>query len=184
MGNQSSSSCVMQESASPSASLSALLNVLVTPRRAERLLGRVWASRSWRRLPRRTAAQQHSATERWSRFACRTGRALRLSPRRKGSRRTRSRQRDDLPKRRSQAASAQNPLVTADIQYVRNGGVAIAYQVVGDADVDLVYVSDYVSNLVDDCEYPRWRDFYERRGSTTVRPFPLGSRSLNIGGTA
>jgi pimeloyl-ACP methyl ester carboxylesterase len=52
--------------------------------------------------------------------------------------------------------------VTADIQYVRNGGVAIAYQVVGDADVDLVYVSDYVSNLVYDWEYPRWRDFYER----------------------
>jgi class 3 adenylate cyclase len=52
--------------------------------------------------------------------------------------------------------------VTADIQYVRNGGVAIAYQVVGDADVDLVYVSDYVSNLVYDWEYPRWRNFYER----------------------
>jgi len=52
--------------------------------------------------------------------------------------------------------------VTADIRYVRNGGVAIAYQVVGDADVDLVYVSDYVSNLVYDWEYPRWRDFYER----------------------
>lgn len=59
-------------------------------------------------------------------------------------------------------AYAQNPLVTADIQYVRNGGVAIAYQVVGDADVDLVYVSDYVSNLVYDWEYPRWRNFYER----------------------
>jgi class 3 adenylate cyclase len=54
--------------------------------------------------------------------------------------------------------------VAADIQYVRNGGVAIAYRVVGDGDVDLVYVSDYVSNLVYDWEYPRWRDFYERLG--------------------
>ncbi len=50
----------------------------------------------------------------------------------------------------------------SDIQYVRNGGVAIAYKVVGDGDVDLVYVPDYVSNLVYDWEYPRQRSFYER----------------------
>jgi class 3 adenylate cyclase len=49
-----------------------------------------------------------------------------------------------------------------DIQYARSGGVAIAYQVVGKGDVDLVLVPDYVSNLVYDWEYPRLRAFYER----------------------
>ncbi len=38
-------------------------------------------------------------------------------------------------------------LIDAEIQYARNGGVAIAYQVVGEGDVDLVYVPDFVSNL-------------------------------------
>jgi class 3 adenylate cyclase len=52
--------------------------------------------------------------------------------------------------------------VTGDIRYVRSGGVAIAYKVVGEGDVDLAYVPDYVSNLVYDWEYPLWRDFYER----------------------
>jgi len=47
-----------------------------------------------------------------------------------------------------------------DIRYVRSGGVAIAYQVVGDGDTDLVYVPDFMSNLVYAWEYPRWRDFY------------------------
>lgn len=50
----------------------------------------------------------------------------------------------------------------ADIKYARNGGVALAYQVVGDGDIDLVYVPDYVSNLVYGWEYPPWRDFYLR----------------------
>ena len=45
---------------------------------------------------------------------------------------------------------------------MRSGGVAIAYQVVGDGDVDLVYVPDYMSNLVYGWESPRWRAFYER----------------------
>jgi class 3 adenylate cyclase len=49
-----------------------------------------------------------------------------------------------------------------DIHYARNGGIAIAYQVVGDGDVDLVYVPDYVSNLVYGWEYPYYRRFYER----------------------
>src|SRR3982750_4045576 len=47
----------------------------------------------------------------------------------------------------------------ADIRYARNGGVAIAYQVVGDGDVDLVYVPEWTSNLVYWWEYRRWRDF-------------------------
>ena len=49
-----------------------------------------------------------------------------------------------------------------DIRYARNGGVAIAYQVLGEGDVDLVYVPDYVSNLVFGWESPYRRPFYER----------------------
>ena len=48
-----------------------------------------------------------------------------------------------------------------DIRYARNGGVAIAYRVVGESDSDLVYVPAYMSNLVYDWESPRWRSFYE-----------------------
>src|SRR5213592_754463 len=49
-----------------------------------------------------------------------------------------------------------------DIQYARSGSVSIAYQVVGDGERDLVYVPDYVSNLVYGWESPHWRGFYER----------------------
>ena len=49
-----------------------------------------------------------------------------------------------------------------DIRYARNGGTSIAYHVVGDGPTDLVYVADYVSNLVYAWESPRWRGFYER----------------------
>ena len=49
-----------------------------------------------------------------------------------------------------------------DIRYARSGAVSIAYQVVGDGDVDLLYVPDYVSNLVYGWESRRWRAFYER----------------------
>jgi class 3 adenylate cyclase len=52
--------------------------------------------------------------------------------------------------------------VTADIRYARNGGVAIAYQVVGGGETDLVYVPDFVSNLVYGWESGHWRDFYEQ----------------------
>jgi class 3 adenylate cyclase/pimeloyl-ACP methyl ester carboxylesterase len=40
--------------------------------------------------------------------------------------------------------------------------VSIAYQVVGDGETDLLYVPDYVSNLVYFWESPHWRSFYER----------------------
>jgi class 3 adenylate cyclase len=50
----------------------------------------------------------------------------------------------------------------ADIRYAKNGGTSIAYHVVGDGPTDLVYVADYVSNLVYAWESPRWRGFYER----------------------
>ena len=49
-----------------------------------------------------------------------------------------------------------------DVRYARNGEVAIAYQVVGEGERDLVFVPDYVSNLVYGWESPYWREFYER----------------------
>ncbi len=49
-----------------------------------------------------------------------------------------------------------------DIRYARSGGVAIAYQVVGEAETDLVFVPDFCSNLVYAWESPYWRPFYER----------------------
>ena len=52
--------------------------------------------------------------------------------------------------------------MAAEIRYARNGGVAIAYQVVGDGETDLAYVPDFVSNLVYGWESPRWREFYEQ----------------------
>lgn len=50
----------------------------------------------------------------------------------------------------------------SEIRYARNGGVAIAYQAVGDGETDLVFVPDYMSNLVYGWEHPRWRELYER----------------------
>jgi pimeloyl-ACP methyl ester carboxylesterase len=52
--------------------------------------------------------------------------------------------------------------VALDIRYARSGGVAIAYQIVGEGDSDLVYVPDYVSNLVFNWESRYYREFYER----------------------
>jgi hypothetical protein len=52
--------------------------------------------------------------------------------------------------------------VQPDVAYARSGGVAIAYQVVGDGETDLVYVPDYVSNLVYGWESRHWREFYEQ----------------------
>ena len=49
-----------------------------------------------------------------------------------------------------------------DIRYARSGGVAIAYQVLGEGEVDLLYVPDWVSNLVYGWEIPSLRAFYER----------------------
>jgi class 3 adenylate cyclase/pimeloyl-ACP methyl ester carboxylesterase len=49
-----------------------------------------------------------------------------------------------------------------DIRYARSGAVSIAYQVVGEGDIDLLYVPDYVSNLVYGWESPHWRGLYER----------------------
>ena len=48
-----------------------------------------------------------------------------------------------------------------DIRYARSGAVAIAYRVAGDGETDLVYVPDFVSNLVYGWESGRYRAFYE-----------------------
>jgi class 3 adenylate cyclase/pimeloyl-ACP methyl ester carboxylesterase len=52
--------------------------------------------------------------------------------------------------------------VDADIRYARNGGVAIAYQVVGESEIDLVFLHGFSSNLVFWWLSPHWRGFYER----------------------
>jgi class 3 adenylate cyclase/pimeloyl-ACP methyl ester carboxylesterase len=52
--------------------------------------------------------------------------------------------------------------VQPDIRYARSGSVAIAYKVLGDGETDLVYIPDYLSNLVYDWESRHWRTFYER----------------------
>jgi class 3 adenylate cyclase len=56
----------------------------------------------------------------------------------------------------------EDAVVDEEIRYAHSAGIAIAYQVVGAGEVDLVYVPDYVSNLVYGWEYPYWRTFYER----------------------
>lgn len=53
----------------------------------------------------------------------------------------------------------------SDIRYTRASGAAIAYQVVGEGSDDLVYVADYMSNLVYGWEWPRLRDLYLRLAS-------------------
>jgi pimeloyl-ACP methyl ester carboxylesterase len=49
-----------------------------------------------------------------------------------------------------------------DIRYAKSSGAAIAYQVVGNADTDLVFVPDFGSNLVYGWQSLHWRSFYER----------------------
>jgi class 3 adenylate cyclase/pimeloyl-ACP methyl ester carboxylesterase len=49
-----------------------------------------------------------------------------------------------------------------DIRYAKSSGAAIAYQVVGNADTDLVFVPDFGSNLIYGWQSPHWRNFYER----------------------
>ena len=58
--------------------------------------------------------------------------------------------------------SVKNVGMRGPIGYARSAGISIAYQVVGDGEVDLVYVPDYVSNLVYGWESPYWSAFYER----------------------
>jgi class 3 adenylate cyclase len=48
-----------------------------------------------------------------------------------------------------------------DIRYAQSSGAAIAYQVVGEGETDLVFVPDFGSNLVYAWQSPYWPDFYE-----------------------
>ncbi len=50
-------------------------------------------------------------------------------------------------------------------QYAKNGDVHIAYQVVGDGPVDLVYSSGVFSNIEVAWEHPTWCKFYKRLAS-------------------
>jgi class 3 adenylate cyclase/pimeloyl-ACP methyl ester carboxylesterase len=59
-------------------------------------------------------------------------------------------------------ACGENRRVVGEIRYARGSGVAIAYQLVGRGEVDLVYVPDFVSNLVYGWESQYYRSFYER----------------------
>jgi len=51
--------------------------------------------------------------------------------------------------------------VQPEIRYARSSGAAIAYQVVGHGETDLVFVPDFGSNLVYAWQSPYWPDFYE-----------------------
>ena len=66
------------------------------------------------------------------------------------------------------ASVEENPAMDDDIRYARSGGVAIAYQVVGEGEVDLVYVPDYVSNLV----YARTGITFDDRGFHELKGIP------------
>ena len=64
------------------------------------------------------------------------------------------------------ALVTEDDAVEQEIRYARNGGVAIAYQVVGAGGVDLVWVPGFGSNLVYNWESPHWRGFFERLAQT------------------
>lgn len=67
-----------------------------------------------------------------------------------------------VPVARPRNASRHSSSVEPDIRYARNDGVAIAYQIVGESDRDLVLVPDFVSNLFYHWESPYYREFYDR----------------------
>jgi class 3 adenylate cyclase len=48
-----------------------------------------------------------------------------------------------------------------EVRYARSSGAAIAYQVVGGGETDLVFVPDFGSNLVYAWQSPYWPEFYE-----------------------
>jgi class 3 adenylate cyclase len=52
----------------------------------------------------------------------------------------------------------------SDIRYTRSGDVSIAYQVIGEGAVDLVFVTGFVSNVAWAWEHPRIVHFYDQIG--------------------
>jgi class 3 adenylate cyclase len=59
------------------------------------------------------------------------------------------------------AAVQETDAVQPETRYAKSSGAAIAYQVVGEGDTDLVFIPDFGSNLVYAWQSPYWRDFYE-----------------------
>jgi len=59
------------------------------------------------------------------------------------------------------ASVQQTDSVQPETRYAKSSGAAIAYQVVGEGDTDLVFVPDFGSNIVYAWQSPHWRDFYE-----------------------
>src|SRR5258708_34217102 len=55
----------------------------------------------------------------------------------------------------------------SEVRYARSGDVHIAYQVVGDGPVDLVYSPGIWSNLEIMWEWPAWADFLDRLASVS-----------------
>ena len=60
-----------------------------------------------------------------------------------------------------------NEFTKPDVQYARNDGVALAYQVVGNGPRDLLLVSGYLSNIEYAWSYPSLRNFLARIASFT-----------------
>ncbi len=52
----------------------------------------------------------------------------------------------------------------SDIRYTRSGDVAIAYQLIGDGQIDLLFVTGFVSNLAWAWEHPRIVPFLRADG--------------------
>jgi class 3 adenylate cyclase len=52
-----------------------------------------------------------------------------------------------------------------EVRYVRNGGVALAYQVFGEGPIDVVYLQAFVSNIEIAWESPHYARFLRRLGS-------------------
>jgi class 3 adenylate cyclase len=57
------------------------------------------------------------------------------------------------------------PMSVPDVHYVHNGDIALAYQVVGDGPIDLVYVPQGISNLLIVWENPLYTRFLKRLAS-------------------
>src|SRR5512132_3359097 len=57
------------------------------------------------------------------------------------------------------------PSVLPETRYAKSGDVNIAYQVVGEGPLDLVYVPGWVSNVEEMWEEPKYARFLERLAS-------------------
>lgn len=60
--------------------------------------------------------------------------------------------------------TARAPVERSPIRYVNNGGVSVAYQVVGTGPVDLVFITGFVSHLELSWEEPGYAAFFETLG--------------------